>query len=140
MEFSQLTVISGGRRGSCRVKAKFAHILFEVVKSNKIVDIQDLLMKATLDSVFRVSFGVELDSMSGSNEQGKNFIAAFDDANAMTLWRYVDILWKIKRFLNIETEAKKTEQMSTPKVDLSVSESPFSVQMRLLLLLQSHKA
>ncbi|KAH0762932.1 hypothetical protein KY290_019005 [Solanum tuberosum] len=140
MELSQLTVISGGSRGSCRVKAKFAHILSEVVKSNKIVDIQDLLMKATLDSVFRVAFGVELDSMSGSNEQGKNFIAAFDDANAMTLWRYVDILWKIKRFLNIETEAKKIEQMNTPKVDLSVSESPLSVQMRLLLLLQSQKA
>ncbi|WMV46936.1 hypothetical protein MTR67_040321 [Solanum verrucosum] len=115
-------------------------------------------MKATLFSLFRVAFGVELDSMSGSNEQGKNSIAAFDDANAMTLWRYVDILWKIKRFFNIETEAKlrenikivdafvyklihrKTEQMSTPKVDLSVSESPFSVQMRLLLLLQSQKA
>ncbi|KAH0737587.1 hypothetical protein KY290_036292 [Solanum tuberosum] len=140
MEFSQLMVISGGNRGSCRVKAKFAHILSEVIKSNKIVDIQDLLMKATLDFVFRVAFGVELDSMSGSNEQGKNFIAAFDDANAMTLWRYVDILWKIKRFLNIETEAKKTEQMLTPKVDLSVSKSPFSVQMRLLLLLQSQKA
>ncbi|WMV11379.1 hypothetical protein MTR67_004764 [Solanum verrucosum] len=123
--------------------AKFAHILSELVKSNKIVDIQDLFMKATIDSVFRVAFGVELDSMCGSNEQGKNFIAAFDDASAMTLWGYVDILWKIKRFLNIGSEAKlkehiksvdafvyklihrKTEQMSTPEADLSVSESPY---------------
>ncbi|KAH0731219.1 hypothetical protein KY290_002248 [Solanum tuberosum] len=85
--------------------AKFAHILSELVKSNKIVDIQILFMKATLDSIFRVAFGVELDSMCGSNEQGKNFIAAFDDASAMTLWRYVDILWKIKRFLNIGSKA-----------------------------------
>lgn len=45
-----------------------------------------------INSVYRVAFRVDLDSMSGSNEQGKNIITAFDDANAMTLWRYVDIL------------------------------------------------
>ncbi|TMW94019.1 hypothetical protein EJD97_010862 [Solanum chilense] len=118
--------------------AKFAHILSELVKSNKIVDIQDLFMKATLDSIFKVAFGVELDSMCGSNEQGKNFNAAFDDASAMTLWRYVDVFWKIKRYLKIGSEAKlkenikivdtfvyklihrKTEQMSTPEADLSL--------------------
>ncbi|XP_015071900.1 cytochrome P450 704C1-like [Solanum pennellii] len=118
--------------------AKFAHILSELVKSNKIVDIQDLFMKATLDSVFKVAFGVELDSMCGSNEQGKNFNAAFDDASAMTLWRYVDVFWKIKRYLKIGSEAKlkenikivdtfvcklihrKTEQMSAPEADLSL--------------------
>uniref|UniRef100_M1DNP6 Cytochrome P450 monooxygenase n=1 Tax=Solanum tuberosum TaxID=4113 RepID=M1DNP6_SOLTU len=63
--------------------AKFAHILSEAVKSNKIVDIQDLFMKASLDSIFRVAFGVELDSMCGSNEEGKKFSDAFDDASAL---------------------------------------------------------
>ncbi|KAG5626804.1 hypothetical protein H5410_012022 [Solanum commersonii] len=124
--------------------AKFAHILTEAVKSNKIVDIQGLFMKASLDSIFRVAFGVELDSMCGSNEQGKKFSDAFDDASALILRRYVDILWKIKRSLNIGTEAKlkenittvdvfiykliqrKTEEMSKPEADLSVSESPYS--------------
>ncbi|XP_049385796.1 cytochrome P450 704C1-like [Solanum stenotomum] len=118
--------------------AKFAHILTEAVKSNKIVDIQDLFMKASLDSIFRVAFGVELDSMCGSNEQGKKFSDAFDDASALILRRYVDILWKIKRSLNIGTEAKlkenittvdvfiykliqrKTEEMSKPEADLSL--------------------
>ncbi|WMV11375.1 hypothetical protein MTR67_004760 [Solanum verrucosum] len=118
--------------------AKFAHILTEAVESNKIVDIQDLFMKASLDSIFRVAFGVELDSMCGSNEQGKKFSDAFDDASALILRRYVDILWKIKRSLNIGTEAKlkknittvdvfiykliqrKTEEMSKPEADLSL--------------------
>uniref|UniRef100_A0ABL6WNR0 Cytochrome P450 n=1 Tax=Cannabis sativa TaxID=3483 RepID=A0ABL6WNR0_CANSA len=69
-------------------------------------------MKATLDSMFQVAFGVELDSMCGSSEEGKKFSIAFDDASAMTLFRYVDILWKIKKFLNIGSEAsmkKKTK-------------------------------
>ncbi|CAN4125725.1 unnamed protein product [Withania somnifera] len=117
--------------------AKFAHILSEAVKSNKIVDIQDLFMKATLDSIFRVAFGVELESMCGSNEESKKFSDAFDNASAITTWRYVDILWKIKRALRIGSEAKlrdnirtvdafvyklihrKTEQMSKPEADLS---------------------
>ncbi|PHU29247.1 CytochromeC1 [Capsicum chinense] len=116
--------------------AKLAHILSEAVNSSKTVDIQDLFMKASLDSIFRVAFGVELDSMCGLNEEGKKISDAFDNANAMTIWRYVDIFWKIKRALNIGSEAKlkenirivdmfvykliqrKTEQMSKPEADL----------------------
>ncbi|CAN4111649.1 unnamed protein product [Withania somnifera] len=117
--------------------AKLAHILSEAATFKKAVDIQDLFMKATLDSIFRVAFGVELDSMCGSNEEGKNFSDAFDNASEMTLFRYVDIFWKIKRALNIASEAKlrdnirtvdefvyklihkKTEQMCKPEADLS---------------------
>ncbi|MCD9644407.1 hypothetical protein HAX54_032614 [Datura stramonium] len=116
--------------------ANLAHILSEAANSNKTVDIQDLFMKSTLDSIFRVAFGVELDSMCGSNEESKKFSDAIDNANAITAWRYVDILWKIKRALSIGSEAKlrddirtvdafvykliqsKTEQMSRPEADL----------------------
>lgn len=62
-------------------------------------------MKSTLDSIFKVAFGVELDSMCGTSEEGAEFSRAFDDASAMTLWRYVDVSWKIKKFLNIGSEA-----------------------------------
>jgi hypothetical protein len=58
-------------------------------------------MKTTLDSIFKVAFGVELDSMCGSSEESPNFVKAFDDSSALILWRYVDIFWKMKRFLNI---------------------------------------
>lgn len=68
-------------------------------------------MKSTLDSIFKVAFGVELDSMCGSNEEGTRFSNAFDDASAMTLWRYVDIFWKIKRFLNIGSEARLKQRL-----------------------------
>lgn len=62
-------------------------------------------MKSTLDSIFKVGFGVELDSMCRSSEEGIHFSSAFDDASAMTLFRYVDISWRIKKFLNIGSEA-----------------------------------
>ncbi|XP_027108178.1 cytochrome P450 704C1 isoform X1 [Coffea arabica] len=91
--------------------AKLANIIREATNSNQTFDIQDLFMKATLDSIFRVAFGVELDSMCGSNEEGKKFSNAFDDASAMSLRRYVDIFWKIKKALNIGTEAKLKEKI-----------------------------
>ena len=98
-------------------------------------------MKASLDSIFRVGFGVELDSMCGSNEEDTKFSSAFDDASALTLYRYVDIFWTIKRSMNIGSQAMlkrsikvvddfvyklihiKTEQMKNSQNDSSVSES-----------------
>nr|POE59716.1 cytochrome p450 [Quercus suber] len=66
---------------------------------------KDLFMKSTLDSIFKVAFGVELDSMCASSEECKNFGKAFDDSSALIFWRYVDIFWQMKRFLNIGSEA-----------------------------------
>lgn len=68
-------------------------------------------MKATTDSIFRVGFGIELDNMNGSNEEGVKFSRAFDDANAQTYRRYFDISWKIKKFLNIGDEARLKKNM-----------------------------
>ena len=62
-------------------------------------------MKSTLDSIFQVAFGTELDSMCGSNEEGRKFADAFDTSSAATLFRYVDVFWGVKKFLNIGSEA-----------------------------------
>lgn len=83
-----------------------ANIIADTVNSNQIIDIQDLFMKSALDSIFKVAFGVELDSMCGTNEEGRTFSQAFDDASALSLYRYVDIFWPLKKFLNIGSEAK----------------------------------
>ncbi|KAF5816789.1 putative abieta-7,13-dien-18-ol hydroxylase [Helianthus annuus] len=68
--------------------------------------IQDLFMKTTLDSILKIAFGTDLDSMCGSSEEVVRFSNAFDGASALTLRRYVDITWKIKRLFNIGSEAK----------------------------------
>ncbi|KAF5952938.1 hypothetical protein HYC85_010882 [Camellia sinensis] len=86
--------------------AKLANLISEAATSNQIMDIQDLFMKSTLDSIFKVAFGVELDSMCGSSEEGAKFSNAFDDSSAMTLLRYVDVFWKIKKALNVGAQAE----------------------------------
>lgn len=76
-----------------------------VAGAKQIIDMQDLLMKSTLDSIFKVGFGVELNTLSGLDDSVSSFTKAFDDSNAIVYWRYVDILWKVKRFLNVGLEA-----------------------------------
>ncbi|KAL1331418.1 hypothetical protein HN51_048682 [Arachis hypogaea] len=85
--------------------AKVANVVSEAATSNKTLEIQDLFMKSTLDSIFQVAFGTELDSMCGSSEEGKNFADAFETSSMLTLFRYVDVFWKIKKFLNVGSEA-----------------------------------
>ncbi|KAJ0968789.1 hypothetical protein J5N97_021666 [Dioscorea zingiberensis] len=86
--------------------AKLAEIVLMAANSEQMIDIQDLLMKSTLDSIFKVGFGVELDTLSGSNKEGRDFGKAFDEASSLSMMRFFDVFWKIKRFLNVGAEAK----------------------------------
>ncbi|KAK2980932.1 hypothetical protein RJ640_022911, partial [Escallonia rubra] len=85
--------------------AKLSQKVSVAAGAKQTMDLQDLLMKTTLDSIFKVGFGFELDTLSGSDESSSRFMKAFDDSNAMVYWRYVDPLWRIKRSLNIGLEA-----------------------------------
>lgn len=70
-------------------------------------------MKSTLETVFKIILGVELDSMCGSDEEATRFSDVFDEASAITLFRYVDAFWKIKKFLNIGSEAVLRKNIKT---------------------------
>ncbi|KAH7664630.1 Abieta-7,13-dien-18-ol hydroxylase protein [Dioscorea alata] len=123
---------------------KLVEIILAAVNSEQMIDIQDLLMKSTLDSIFKVGFGVELDTLSGSNMEGKNFAKAFDDSSKTILKRFFDVSWKIKRFLNVGEEAimkknikyiddfvymlikKKMEQSANYKDDVMIKEDILS--------------
>jgi hypothetical protein len=63
-------------------------------------------MRTTMDSIFEVGFGFELNTLSGSDESSIEFSKAFDEANSLVYYRYVDMFWKLKRHLNIGSEAK----------------------------------
>lgn len=70
-------------------------------------------MKCALDSIFEVSLGIDLNCLGGTNmAAGANFIRAFDEANALVYWRYADFLWKIKRLLNLGSEARLKSSIS----------------------------
>ncbi|KAI4347461.1 hypothetical protein L6164_008273 [Bauhinia variegata] len=84
---------------------KLAGIVSGAAMLKETIELQDLFMKVTLDSVFKVVLGVELDTMCGTYEEGTKFSNAFDEASAATMNRYFNIFWKIKRFFNIGSEA-----------------------------------
>ncbi|KAL6126021.1 hypothetical protein ACLB2K_074072 [Fragaria x ananassa] len=85
--------------------AKLAYKLSEIATSNQTIEIQDVFMKLALDSIFQVAFGTALDNMCESSEEGKSFGDALDNSSALTLFRFVDVFWRIKKFLNVGSEA-----------------------------------
>ncbi|KAJ4971233.1 hypothetical protein NE237_004332 [Protea cynaroides] len=87
-----------------RKAAKMAETILGFVTTNETFDIQDLLMRCSLDSIFKVGFGVDLNSLEGSSEKGRKFIKAFDDSSRLVYWRYVDPFWKLRRILNLGSE------------------------------------
>lgn len=72
--------------------------------------LQELFMRATMDSIFEIGFGLELNSLEGQS-QGSRFAKAFDNSSKFILLRYFNLFWKIKRFLNIGSEAKLKENI-----------------------------
>lgn len=96
------------REFSCAVfrknAAKLTRTVSEVSESNQALDIQDLLMKCTLDSIFKVGFGIDLNCVEGASKEGSVLMKAFDDSNALVYWRWVDPFWNLKRLLNVGTE------------------------------------
>ncbi|CAA7391769.1 unnamed protein product [Spirodela intermedia] len=118
-----------------RDAARLAQVISAAASSNQSVDIQDLLMRSTMDSIFKVGFSVDLDTLRGTNEEGSRMTKAFDDSSEQVAWRYADVFWKIKRTLNVGAEAvlrrnirviddfiykiidEKIEQLSQERVD-----------------------
>ncbi|TKV95284.1 hypothetical protein SEVIR_9G353100v4 [Setaria viridis] len=87
-----------------RNAAKLAGIVAGSAASGQSMDFQGLALRATMDSIFTIAFGLDLDTLGGSGD-GTRFAAAFDDASEFTLLRYVNAFWKALRFLNVGSEA-----------------------------------
>ncbi|XP_021279480.1 cytochrome P450 704C1-like [Herrania umbratica] len=85
--------------------AKLVRAVSELTASRQVIEFQDLLMKYTMESMFKVGFGIDLNCMEGSSEEGTTFVKAFDDANESLRLRYFNTFWKLKRALNIGSEA-----------------------------------
>ncbi|XP_078448022.1 cytochrome P450 704C1-like isoform X2 [Wolffia australiana] len=113
-----------------------AEAISKAASEKKPLDIQDLLMKATMDSIFKIAFGVDLNTLGEATEESARFSKAFDHCSEQVFWRYVDVTWKIKRALNVGGEAalrknirvvddfvykiieQKIEQMNRDRADL----------------------
>ncbi|KAJ3673809.1 hypothetical protein LUZ60_005801 [Juncus effusus] len=61
-------------------------------------------MRMTLDSICKVGFGVEIGTLS-PDLPFNSFAQAFDLANIIVTLRFIDPFWRVKRFLNLGSEA-----------------------------------
>ncbi|XWS32291.1 hypothetical protein CRYUN_Cryun23aG0147300 [Craigia yunnanensis] len=86
--------------------AKLVRAISEFARSDQVIDFHGLLMKSTMESIFKVGFGIDLNCMDWSNtEEGTTFMKAFDDASESVNLRFIDPLWKLKKSLNVGSEA-----------------------------------
>lgn len=69
-------------------------------------------MRMTLDSICKVGFGVEIGTLA-PNLPDNHFAQAFDTANIIVTLRFIDPLWRIKRFLNVGSEALLEKSIKT---------------------------
>ncbi|NP_001130648.1 male sterile26 [Zea mays] len=83
---------------------KLSGILSQASKAGKVVDMQELYMRMTLDSICKVGFGVEIGTLSPDLPEN-SFAQAFDAANIIITLRFIDPLWRIKRFFHVGSEA-----------------------------------
>ncbi|KAJ4843900.1 hypothetical protein Tsubulata_047956 [Turnera subulata] len=91
--------------------AKLAAKVAIAAAASKSIEFQEMLRKSTLESMFKVGFGVELNVLSGSDEFASCFNEAFDDSNSIVFRRYLDFLWEVKKFLNVGLEASLKRNM-----------------------------
>ncbi|KAJ1687124.1 hypothetical protein LUZ63_018514 [Rhynchospora breviuscula] len=83
---------------------KLSNILCQASRDDRVIDMQDLFMRMTLDSICKVGFGVEIGTLS-PNLPCNSFAQAFDAANIIVTLRFIDPFWRLKRFFRIGSEA-----------------------------------
>ncbi|OVA08970.1 Cytochrome P450 [Macleaya cordata] len=86
---------------------KLSSILCQASVRNQEFDMQELLLRMTLDSICKVGFGVEIGTLAPPVDQlpRNRFAEAFDTANSIITFRFIDPFWRIKRFLKVGSEA-----------------------------------
>lgn len=76
----------------------------------ELTKIQELFMRMTLDSICKVGFGVEIGTLSPDLPEN-SFAQAFDAANIIVTLRFIDPLWRLKKFLHVGSEALLEQSM-----------------------------
>ncbi|KAL2635094.1 hypothetical protein R1flu_006573 [Riccia fluitans] len=86
---------------------KLAGLLAQIHDDRKEIDMQDLYMRLTLDSIGKIGFGVTIGSLPDRLPLPENeFATAFDRTNEIVTERFINPSWKLQRFLRIGGEAE----------------------------------
>ncbi|MCO5594019.1 hypothetical protein L7F22_048038 [Adiantum nelumboides] len=110
VEFSNAKLKSMSLRTFRRDALRLLHLLHHASPSRRPLDMQDLLMRMTMESLCKVGFGVELGALSPSLPDAP-FGRAFDNVNDVIITRIINPIWKMQRVLNIGNERRVKENI-----------------------------
>ncbi|CAJ1916522.1 unnamed protein product [Sphenostylis stenocarpa] len=94
-------------------------ILSKASETNRVLDLQDLLERFAFDNVCKLAFNVDPACLDGDGTAGAEFMRAFEDAAVLSSRRFMSVLpftWKLKKLLNIGTERRLRESITTVHV------------------------
>ncbi|KAH7298296.1 hypothetical protein KP509_25G036100 [Ceratopteris richardii] len=84
----------------------------ELITSNQEVDVQELLLDMTFQSICEVAFGSVFDPERDCTAEAGSIAVALDNAQEMITRRYMYPWWKINKFLGIGSERVFREDMT----------------------------
>ncbi|XP_024535245.1 cytochrome P450 704B1 [Selaginella moellendorffii] len=91
---------------------ELARIVRAAASNKTSLEMQDLFLRMTLDTICNLGFGVHLGLLS-STLPHNDFAAAFDRCNAIVSFRFADPFWKLKRLLRIGEEGDLPKNLAT---------------------------
>eukprot|EP00053_Salpingoeca_punica_P018017 m.175061 g.175061 ORF g.175061 m.175061 type:complete len:574 (-) comp17340_c0_seq1:1920-3641(-) len=89
---------------------KVVEIVRKHARKGEAFDLQDVFYRFTMDSMVKIAFGQSVDCLGSEHIP---FMSAFDEATRLTMIRWFDPLWKIKRFLNVGSERRMAAAVAT---------------------------
>eukprot|EP00736_Rhodelphis_marinus_P014492 Rmarinus@m.16684 len=82
--------------------------LHTAAETGQVVDLQDVFMRYTLDSIAKIAFGLSIGALEAGRDPPE-FARAFDRAQLITNKRCFSAWWQVQRFLNRGDEADFAE-------------------------------
>ncbi|KAL5743238.1 hypothetical protein ACOSQ2_026354 [Xanthoceras sorbifolium] len=94
---------------SFEISNRLVPTLTKAIKSEQLLDLQDVLERFAFDNICKVAFNVDPGCLSGDGTAGSDFMLAFEEAATLSSGRFryvVAYLWRIKKFFNFGSERK----------------------------------
>ncbi|KAL2895807.1 Cytochrome P450 94A1, partial [Bienertia sinuspersici] len=94
------------------ITSRLIPILKDASRSNKVLDLQDILERFAFDNVCKLAFNVDPCCLNQCGSSELEFMRAFDEATELSSGRFLAALpiwWKIKKFFDFGSEKKLKE-------------------------------
>ncbi|XP_010247227.1 PREDICTED: cytochrome P450 94B3 [Nelumbo nucifera] len=98
------------------IETRLIPLLKRASETNQILDIQDILERFAFDNVCKLAFDIDPVCLGGDGTTSGEFMQAFEEAARLSAGRFMYLfpfLWKVKKALNIGSERRLKQAIST---------------------------